>query len=56
MVRMNEVFPARRSESARTLPVSLHSSFARTFTANAIRAAEHCAILSRAFHGLEPAA
>jgi len=53
---MNEVFPARRSESARTLPVSLRSSFAWTFTGSSIYAAGQWAILSRAFHPLEPAA
>ena len=40
MAKINEVYPARRSESARTLPVC---------------AAGQCALLSRSFHGMEPA-
>jgi hypothetical protein len=55
MVRMNEVYPARRSESARTPPVSLRSSFAWTFAGNAICAAGQWAILRRSFHPMEPA-
>jgi len=43
---MNEVHPACRSEPARTPPVSLRSSFAWTFTGNAIYAAGQWAILS----------
>jgi hypothetical protein len=55
MVRMNEVYPARRSESAHTLPVSLRSSFAWTLGGNAICAAGQRAILNRSFHPMEPA-
>jgi hypothetical protein len=55
MARIDEVFPACRSESARTPPVSLRSSFAWTFTGNAICAAWQWALLSRSFHRVEPA-
>ena len=55
MVRMSEVYPACRSELARTLPVSLRSSFAWTFTANAICAAGQCALLRRSPNPTEPA-
>ena len=44
MARMNEVYPARRRESART-PAG-----------NAICAAWQWALLSRSFHRVEPAA